>query len=145
MQLNIGMNIMDAHDGDEEAVTDNLKEMALLAGLAASFKVLKIASGVVKRLARKWPRYPVGDPRFKYGCEKIADHILKIVGGHKYTVKPKMGNFLPELDGIGMGWSEHVVVVKDGKVYDAFTGHIGEAVDAYKARWTDSEYIDWPF
>ncbi len=72
--------------------------------------------------------------------------IVKMIGGTKHRIKPKPpASSLPEFDDIGMGWPQHDVVVKDGKVYDAFTGHIGETISDYKARWTDSEFIDWPF
>src|SRR5262245_4385515 len=33
------------------------------------------------------------------------------------------------------GWAYHEVVVKDGRVYDAFTGHQGLPIAEYKALW----------
>jgi hypothetical protein len=42
-------------------------------------------------------------------------------------------------------WHEHVVVVKDGRVYDAFTGSQGLPIDEYKDLWRYKDEIDFGF
>jgi hypothetical protein len=43
------------------------------------------------------------------------------------------------------GWAYHEVVVRDGRVYDAFTGHQGLTIGAYKALWTEHGAINFSF
>lgn len=39
----------------------------------------------------------------------------------------------------------HEVVVKDGRVYDAFTGGKGASVAEYKGLWEFSDHINFGF
>jgi len=43
------------------------------------------------------------------------------------------------------GWKYHEVVVKEGRVYDAFTGHKGMPIEEYKALWQYAEAINFGF
>ncbi|NJL73005.1 MAG: hypothetical protein HC888_16380 [Candidatus Competibacteraceae bacterium] len=47
--------------------------------------------------------------------------------------------------GKGWGWVHHDVVVRDGRVYDAFTGHEGMPISEYKALWTYADHINFGF
>lgn len=44
-----------------------------------------------------------------------------------------------------MGWFHHEVVVGNGRVYDAFTGHGGVPIDEYKALWEFPDAINFGF
>ena len=44
-----------------------------------------------------------------------------------------------------LGWGHHEIVVKDGRVYDAFTGHQGMATDEYKSLWEYADAINFGF
>ena len=43
------------------------------------------------------------------------------------------------------GWSYHEVVVKEGRVYDAFTGGEGVAIADYKSLWEFPDHINFGF
>ncbi len=74
------------------------------------------------------------------GCEKVAIKIRNAIGGDIYRITPAMGVFLPPLNGTTTYWDIHEVVVKDGRVYDAFTGPEGMTIAEYKQSW--GEYSD---
>jgi hypothetical protein len=38
-------------------------------------------------------------------------------------------------------WAHHDVVVREGRVYDAWTGRRGEAMDDYMSHWQYGEYL----
>jgi len=42
-------------------------------------------------------------------------------------------------------WQNHVVVIKDGRVYDAFTGSKGMTIDEYKKLWDGIFDINFGF
>ena len=42
-------------------------------------------------------------------------------------------------------WYYHDVVVKNGRVYDAFTGHQGMAINEYKKLWQFADSIKFGF
>ena len=79
-------------------------------------------------------------------CEAVARQIQRLVGGEIKHIKPK-GN-LPWLGGLrgnSPRWQFHDVVVKNGRVYDAFTGYEGLPIDQYKALWEYHDFIDFGF
>lgn len=47
--------------------------------------------------------------------------------------------------GEALQWDFHRVVVKDGRVYDAFTGHKGVGIAEYKALWEYADDISFGF
>ncbi|MDX2974370.1 ALF repeat-containing protein, partial [Kribbella solani] len=80
------------------------------------------------------------------GCEICAEQIRKSLGGGTiFTIKPTMSPFLPPYRGKEAGWYMHVVVVYNGKVYDAWTGRGGESIAEYKSRWEWTDVIDFGF
>jgi hypothetical protein len=42
-------------------------------------------------------------------------------------------------------WAHHEVVVKVGRVYDAFTGHKGATISEYKSLWEHADAIKFGF
>ena len=64
-----------------------------------------------------------------FGCEACAEKIKKSLGGGKLvTIKPTEELLLPKYRGEDSGWYHHVVVVYNGRVYDAWTGRVGETI-----------------
>ena len=47
--------------------------------------------------------------------------------------------------GENMEWYNHEFVVKDGRVYDAFTGHQGLPINEYKKLWEYGDALDFGF
>ena len=99
------------------------------------------------KLPKKWRQYKVSECPF--GCENVADQIVEIIGAKfddVVKIAPKKG--LRTLGGFkkqATEWFNHIVVVKDGRVYDAFTGYKGLPIDDYKELWTCKDFIDFPF
>ncbi len=151
--MNVGFSILDAHDRSQNGTGDDyISDQAaqLLAGMAIAevgATVLGVVQGsVARKLARKWRAHPVGDPKFRHGCEVVAEGIQKIIGGNRHVIKPKPpARVLDKMDGVSTSWFEHHVVVKDGKVFDAFTGHTGQEIAQYKARFEYWDVIDFGF
>lgn len=92
------------------------------------------------------------------GCEGVARQIQQAVGGDIRVIRPRgdapvlggvrnLGerSFRNPSGGIVRGWAEHHVVVRDGRVFDAFTGPEGEAIDVYKSRWEFPDAIHFGF
>ncbi|MGH3713970.1 MAG: hypothetical protein ACRDT4_10995, partial [Micromonosporaceae bacterium] len=98
-------------------------------------------------LGTKWkPCDPRELPDDKGGCEKAADEIEKLIGGDQHTIKPPKGaRALGKYRGYDTPWTEHVVVVKDGRVYDAWTGRHGEPIEVYKSRWEYGDVLNFGF
>jgi hypothetical protein len=61
------------------------------------------------------------------------------------TIVPKTDPTLGAYRGKNWEWSFHEVVVKDGRIYDAFTGGQGLPISEYKALWEFSDYINFGF
>jgi hypothetical protein len=102
-----------------------------------------------------WRSYNVGDSVCVSGCSSAADAIQGQIGGTKYRIWPKADPILGPVGGaggvnytnpagsLGLGWRDHYVVVKDGRVYDLLTGPKGEAAEEYKKRFQYREYINF--
>jgi RHS repeat-associated protein len=85
-------------------------------------------------------------PLVRSGCEDIARQIQRHIGGTIHTITPKKG--MPSLGGFrgqSPGWASHDVVVREGRVYDASTGHKGLPIDEYKLLWEYPDVIDFGF
>ncbi len=84
------------------------------------------------------------------GCEKMARRIQKEIGGDIKRIKPTQTKYLGGYKGgkdsyTQPGWGHHEVVVKDGRVYDAFTGDKGMSISDYKNQWEGKETINFGF
>ncbi|MGH3647065.1 MAG: hypothetical protein ACRDTM_07805 [Micromonosporaceae bacterium] len=98
-------------------------------------------------LGGKWmPRDPKGIPDDKGGCEKCAADIQKRIGGEIKTItQPHGGGWMGPYRGYDTPWKSHVVVVKNGRVYDAWTSRYGEPIDVYKSRWAYGDVLKFGF
>jgi RHS repeat-associated protein len=83
----------------------------------------------------------------EYGCDEVADKIEKSIGGNRFRIKPvNPDGWLPgRRDRPFTNWGYHEVIVKDGRVYDAWGGPYGVPISDYKAEWTDPGAINWKF
>ncbi len=96
------------------------------------------------RIGKNWKAKDISDKKYWNGCENIAKQINNHIGGTIHRIDAnglQLGNF----KGQSPGWFHHEVVVKDGKVYDAFTGNAGLDIDAYKKQFTYWEEINFGF
>jgi hypothetical protein len=82
-----------------------------------------------------------------FGCDKAAAQINKIVGGtiHKIMPSSSSAKFLGPMGGQNPTWTYHVVVIKDGRVYDVYTGPAGLPIDQYKKLWDYADGILFGF
>ncbi|MXM67636.1 chemotaxis protein, partial [Streptomyces sp. HUCO-GS316] len=106
------------------------------------------AAGGVPCGEHKVPGLPrdVSEIPDSFGCEACAQKIKRSLGGGKLvTIKPTEELILPKYRGKDAGWYHHVVVVYNGRVYDAWTGRGGETIAEYKAQWTRADKIDFGF
>ncbi|NTX51806.1 RHS repeat-associated core domain-containing protein [Myxococcus sp. CA039A] len=106
---------------------------------------------------RPWRAHKVGDTACQSGCEDVATEIQRRMGGDiKVITQPHGHGYLGGMRDPGgiefknpaghqPPWTFHVVVTKNGRVYDAFTGPAGEAFSAYKARWEFADVINFGF
>jgi len=100
-------------------------------GAASNLRPLSISA--------RWRPRLITDPKFANGCEDVARQIEKHIGGEIKTIIPKvepgvdpkrvrLGPYRGHAPG-EKGWAYHEVVVKDGRVNDAFTGHEGLPIE----------------
>ncbi|MER6301400.1 polymorphic toxin-type HINT domain-containing protein [Kitasatospora sp. NPDC001539] len=74
------------------------------------------------------------------GCEDVARSIQQSIGGTRMRITDRYGApSLGKYRGQDSRWAHHDVVVKDDRVYDAWTGPDGEPMDAYRGQF---EYGD---
>lgn len=99
-----------------------------------------------------WTKRATNDPTCLNGCGDVAKRIQSLIGGqvHRITANGRfMGRFdnraKPSWDFQSHPWDEHFVVVKDGRVYDAFTGGKGVDIKTYKSWWQYADVIDFGF
>ena len=98
------------------------------------------------RIRKNWQPTPYTGPGCGIDCEKASRQIQKQIGGTIGTITPVAPNpGLGEFDGAPTDWTFHKVVIKDGRVFDEFTGSQGQDPDAYKDRFKHKDAIDFPF
>ena len=79
-------------------------------------------------------------------CEEKTKEIHEKIGGAIKQIRP--GGQLTDLGsyrGFDTDWELHEVVVKNGRVYDAWTGQYGEPIDVYKSRWYYRDLLYFTF
>ena len=76
---------------------------------------------VAKGLGDDWKPKNIADPKNWIGCEECARDIQSKIGGKIFSIKPvSSAPVLSVYRGVSPNWHFHEVVVKDGRVYDAF-------------------------
>lgn len=76
------------------------------------------------------------------GCEDVAVGIQEKIGGERMRITDQYGApTLGKYRGEDTNWAHHDVVLKDGQVYDAWTGRRGEPVERYLSHWEYGEYL----
>lgn len=80
-------------------------------------------------------------------CRQCANEIQDIIGGQQAVISPAgSGRVLgPSANNPGGDWFEHVVVVKNGMVYDGFTGRTGMSINDFKAQFQYGDAINFGF
>lgn len=80
-------------------------------------------------------------------CRQCADDIQRMIGGQQAVIGPVgSGRVLgPSANNPAGDWFEHVAVVKDGRVYDGFTGRAGMPIDDFKAQFQYGDAINFGF
>src|SRR5262249_25832194 len=101
------------------------------------------------RIGERWKPGAITDPKCQGGGEAVAKQIQKHIGGEIKRIVPKdpvarLGPYRGHIPG-ERGWAYHEVVVKDGRVYDRFTGHEGLPINDYKALWEYADAINFGF
>jgi hypothetical protein len=131
-----------------EAVASAVAQATVSADLKRMFEDLKAerTKGPAKLpgkdgdLGPRWkPCDPSTIPDDKGGCEKVADKVQKKIGGQRCVLKAPGNLRLGPYRGYENQWFDHTVVVKDGRVYDAWTSRYGEPLNVWLSHW---EYAD---
>ncbi|MFO0553766.1 MAG: RHS repeat-associated core domain-containing protein [Polyangiaceae bacterium] len=95
---------------------------------------------------RKWQPRDIANQQNWHGCEERAREIQNVLGGGTIVrIEPKTGRMLGGYRKQHPAWYYHEVVVKDGRVYDAFTGGKGATIKEYKALWEFPNFINFGF
>jgi hypothetical protein len=99
------------------------------------------------RISVNWRARSVTDPACQTGCENVALQIQRHIGGKIIRIVPAdpRARYLGPYRGHNPNWAYHEVVVKDGRVYDVFTGHQGATIAEYKALWEYADAINFGF
>lgn len=78
-------------------------------------------------------------------CKACAEQIRDSLGGGEIIRFEKPGNFFGDYREQYNTWDHHYVVVRDGRVYDAFTPKGGETIAKYKSEWLYGDIINFGF
>lgn len=72
-------------------------------------------------------------------CDQCALDIQKALGGGDvYQIAGRFPGARPYVyRGVSTSWPQHFVVIKDGKVFDAWTGRSGEPIEDYMKNFAD--------
>jgi len=98
-------------------------------------------------LNSNWTARHISDPLCRNGCEEVAAKIESMIGGEIRRIQATDGRngLLGRYRGANTGWHHHEVVVKDGRVYDAFSGHEGVTIEEFKGLWQYPDGLDFGF
>lgn len=88
----------------------------------------------------RWPTQQGGN------CKACAEQIQSQIGGDMVRITPRGGRVLgPSTNNPHGDWFDHWVVVRDGRVYDSFTGPRGMTPGQYKAQFEYNDAINFGF
>lgn len=131
---------------DGKVLTQEELKAAVTSEMKAKYGDGPVAMARPPRITERWTPRDVTDPKFANGCESVARQIEKQIGGEVKRILPKAdGLQLGPHRGHSPGWYHHEVVVKDGRVYDLFTGHEGLLIAEYKKLWEYADSIHFGF
>jgi RHS repeat-associated protein len=112
-------------------------------------------NGQVRVGGQSWRAFEPGAKACQNGCEAVARSIQRSIGGEVKVitspgrflgrVRDSAGEFVNPAGPKAGGWSNHHVVVKDGRVYDALTGPNGMSTTAYKQMWEFGDVLNFGF
>lgn len=111
------------------------RAIGVVPGVSEAKKVSKL---------NNWKPLDIMDPDNWNGCEKCARYIRRQIGGDIYRIEanaPALGKYRDK----NTGWAHHDVVVKDGRVYDAFGPAEGVPIDKFKDLFEYSDVINFGF
>jgi hypothetical protein len=95
---------------------------------------------------KNWKPADIKDSKNWNGCEKAAQEIKDLIGGEVKRITPADPKAsLGPYRGVSQGWHHHEVVVKNGRVFDKFTGSAGATIQEYKALWEYAGGINFGF
>jgi hypothetical protein len=92
-------------------------------------------------LGDSWePRDPSEIPGDRGGCEACALEIIDRLGGGEVLriAPPPYARQLWKYRDQEVQWNVHYAVIKDGRVYDAWTDRTGEPLETYMSQWEDA-------
>jgi len=102
--------------------------------------------GLAKKCTGDWQPADINNPKNWNGCEKCAENIQNEIGGDIVRIQPMPAPpILGGYRGANPGWAHHEVVVKDGMVFDSFTGSKGLPISEYKDLWQYPDAINFGF
>ncbi|MHA3946548.1 DUF6531 domain-containing protein [Cellulomonas bogoriensis] len=81
-------------------------------------------------------------------CTQCAQQIQRTMGGEIVTIKPNAPGASvlgPSANNPAGNWTYHDVVVRNGRVYDSFTGPNGMPLDRFKSQFEYWDAIDFGF
>jgi hypothetical protein len=127
-----------------DLTVNNLHTYYVLAGRTP---VLVHNTGPCGDLGPGWKPAPVTSIPCSTGCENVAVKIQAKIGGEIKTIQvdPQRRFRLGPYRGQDSGWYSHTVVVRDGRVYDAFGPRTGVPVDDYKKLFDYRDVINFGF
>ncbi len=96
-------------------------------------------------LGDDWVPRDIQNPGSRSGCEECALDIQNKIGGDIVRITPDGAPSLGGYRGKNWEWSHHDVVVRDGRVYDAFGPRGGLSISDYKAQFQYPEAINFGF
>lgn len=74
----------------------------------------------------------------------FADVLQQEIGGEIWTLDPRAPfSALGDYKLANESWGHHTVVVKDGRMYDQFTGRDGMPMGEWEAQWDYPEDHVW--
>lgn len=97
------------------------------------------------QIGPKWRARDITDTICERGCGAVALQIQRHIGGDIVRIMPIDAPILGKFRGKNWNWSDHEVVVKDGRVYDLTTGYKGLPAQEYKSLWQYSDAINFGF
>ncbi|MFE7135923.1 polymorphic toxin-type HINT domain-containing protein, partial [Streptomyces sp. NPDC057638] len=77
------------------------------------------------------------------GCDEFAEKLHQRIGGEIWTITPKGFPVLGPYKLANEDWGHHTFVIKDGRVYDQFTGAGGMPLEEWKTQWDYPDLHEW--